>query len=380
MGLKLSGRRLINRSRAILAKQFLFLNPEQLRIWNGPCHQFFNGSSGSGKTILLQFKALGCAQKREKVLIVVPSSLITLYKEFFANNNISSGVDVLSPPNAFEFFQTIVPGSDEAKFHFFSDELQTFEAEIPDMLMFLENVLARIEGVGYYCWIAYDYMQRNEEGVCRDETGGLSYGLKIQAQARELCKTHNIYHAPCLKTIVRSTFEVYSFVQAFVKKSLLDLVQRLKLSRYDHIDKKTKEIWIFFAQNYDVSNHLGHHICGPSVTVFKNSDFDFITQVVQNEIENWAESDSLHRVAVLLTTSFPKESLSRLMAQKGIPVCDIDSQKNAVVVDFGHKAHSYEWPVVVAISWSNNELSSNYIMFTRAVSRLVVIMSKDVSL
>lgn len=365
---------------AILAKQFLFLNPEQLRIWNGPRHQFFNGSSGSGKTILLQFRALERAKKGEKVIIVVPSSLITLYKEFFAKNNISSGVDVLSPPGALEFFQRIVPGSDEANFHFFSDELQTFEAEIPDMLMFLENVLARIEGLGYYCWIAYDYMQRNEDGVCRDETGGLSYGLKIQAQARELCKTHNIYHAPCLKTIVRSTFEVYSFVQAFVKKSLLDLVQRLKLSRYDHIDKETKEIWIFFAQNYDDSNHLGHHICGPSVTVFKNSDFHFITQVVENEIESWVESDSLQRVAVLLTTSFPKESLSRPVEKKGIPVRDIDSQKNAVVLDFGRKAHSHEWPVVVAISRSDNDLSANYIMFTRAVSRLVVITSKDVSL
>lgn len=363
---------------AILAKQFLFLNADQLRIWNGPRHQFFNGSSGSGKTILLQFKALECAKKGDQVVVVVPTSLITLYKEFFAKNDVSSGVDVLSPPSALEFFQRIVPGSDEAKFHFFSDELQTFEAEIPDMLLILENILARIKGLDFYCWVAYDYMQRNEDGVSRDETGGLSYGLKIQAQARELCQTHNIYHAPCLKTIVRSTFEVYSFVQVFVKKSLLDLVQRLNLPRYDHIGKETKEIWKYFAQNYDVSNHLGHHICGPSVTVFKNLDFDFITQVVQNEIRSWAESDSLHHIAVLLTTSFPKENLSHLMAQKGIPVCDINSQKNAIVLDFGHKAHSYEWPVVVAISGCNNDLSCNYIMFTRAVSRLVVITSEDV--
>lgn len=363
---------------AILTRQFLFLNPDQLRIWNGPRQQFFNGSSGSGKTILLQFKALECAKSAEKVVIVVPSSLITLYRKFFAKNNISSEVDVLSAPSVFEFFQRIVPGSDESKFHFFCDELQTFEAE---MLLVLENVLALIKSLDCYCWVAYDYMQRNEDGVSRDETGGLSYGLKIQAQARELCKIHNIYHAPCLKTIVRSTFEVYSFVKAFVKKSLVDLVDELKLSRYDHIAKETKDIWIYFAQNYDVSNHLGHHICGPSVTLFNNSDLDFITQVVQNEIKHWAENDSLRRVAVLFTTSFPKESLSRLMDQKGIPVCDIhDSQKNAVVLDFGHKAHSYEWSVVVAISWSNNDLSSNYIMFTRAVSRLVVITTEDVSL
>ena len=158
----------------------MFLNPDQLRIWNGPRHQFFNGSSGSGKTILLQFKALECAKKAEKVVIVVPSSLIALYREFFATNNISSEVDVLSPPSVFEFFQRIVPGGNEAKFHFFCDELQTFEA---DMLLILENVLARIQSLDCYCWVAYDYMQRNKDGVSRDETGGLSYGLKIQTQA-----------------------------------------------------------------------------------------------------------------------------------------------------------------------------------------------------
>ena len=361
---------------AILAKQFLFLNPEQLRIWSGPHQQFFNGSSGSGKTILLQFKALECAKQGEKVVIVVPSSLTSLYKEFFAKNSISSGVDILSPSGISGLFQRRDPA---VKFHFFADELQAFEAEISDVLIQLGNLLSRIAYFDCYCWVAYDYMQRNGNEVSPDETGGLADGLKIQAQARELCKTYNIYHAPCLKTTVRSTFEVYTFVQEFVKVSLLDLLQRLKLPRFDFIGKETKEIFTQFVENYDVSNHLGHHICGPSVQVVNvmNSDLDFISQVVQNEIHKWA--DSLHYVAVLVTTSFLKERLSHLMSQKGIAVCDVaDNQKNAVVLDFGHKAHSYEWPVVVAISWFNNDLSSKYTMFTRAISRLVVVKNEEV--
>ena len=40
----------------ILAKQFVFLNMEQLGIWEGPLHQLFCGAPGSGKTILLQYK------------------------------------------------------------------------------------------------------------------------------------------------------------------------------------------------------------------------------------------------------------------------------------------------------------------------------------
>lgn len=365
---------------AVLTKQFLFLNPEQLRIWSGPRKQFFNGSSGSGKTILLQFKALECAKQGQKVVIVVPSSLTSLYKEFFENNSISSGIEVLSPSGISELFQRCDPA---VKFHFFADELQAFEAEISDVLIQLGNLLSRIADFDCYCWVAYDYMQRNENETSRDETGGLVNALKIQTQARELCKTHDIHHASCLKTIVRSTFEVYKFVQEFVKESLLDSLKRLKLPRFDHIGKEFKEIFTTFVGRYDISNHLGHHICGPSVTVvnIKNLDPDFISQVVQNEIDKWAGSDSLHCVAVLVTTSFPKERLGHFMAQKGITVCGIaDNQKNAVVLDFGHKAHSYEWPVVVAISWFNNDLSSNYIMFTRAVSRLVVLKNEDVPL
>ena len=359
-------------NQAILAKQFLFLNPEQMRIWHGPGHQFFNGSSGSGKTILLQFKALECAKRGEKVVIVVPSSLIALYNEFFSNNDISSGlVDVLSPKEFFHGSQNV--GGNVAKFHFFVDELQTFQTEIPDIMMLLERLLARLSDFAdCYCWIVYDYMQRNGDEISKDETGGLSGGAKLQAQAQKLCKTYNFYHAPCLKTIVRSTFEIYRFVQAFVKTSLHDLLQRLIL--LDNIEKETKEQWIRFVERYDVSNHLGHHICGPSVTVFKSSDFDFITRIIQNEVKQWIKGDFLHHVAVLLTTPFPKEELCSVMSKKDIPVCEVGNQKNAVVLDFGHKAHSYEWPLVIAIS-NSDDLSSNYIMFTRAVSRLVVITS-----
>lgn len=358
---------------AILAKQFLFLNPDQLRIWNGPQHMFFNGSSGSGKTILLQFKALECARKGEKVVIVVPSSLTALYRDLFSQNSISSElVDVLSPT---EFFHGNHPGSDvTAKFHFFADELQTFQSEIPDILTLLEELMTRLTEFNCYCWIAYDYMQRNEDEISQDETGGLSSGAKLQAQARGLCKTYNFFHAPCLKTVVRSTSEIYSYVKAFVKKSLQDLLQRLM--SFEHMEKETKEAWVTFVERYDVSNHLGHHVCGPSVAVSEDSDLDYITGIIQMEVKRWTNGGALRNVAVLVTSPFLKERLSHLIAVKEIPVCDIGSQENAVVLDFGHKAHSYEWPVVIAVScFDDLKFFSGYIMFTRAVSRLVVMTS-----
>ena len=112
---------------------------------------------------------------------MVPSSLIALYKEFFRKNSISSGVEVLSPPGISQLFQKCDPA---VKFHFFADELQAFEAEDPNVFIQLGNHLSRITDQDCYCWVAYDYMQRKEDDVSRDETGGLNDALKIQAQAR----------------------------------------------------------------------------------------------------------------------------------------------------------------------------------------------------
>ena len=363
-------------AQAILATQFLFLNPDQLCIWNGKSHMFFNGSSGSGKTILLQFRALKCAKNSQKVVVVVPSALIARYKEFFAQNDISGEiVDVLSPV---EFFRGNYATSDggTSQFHFFADELQTFQTEIPDMLTPLAKLMARFVDSDCYCWVAYDYMQRNEDVVSQDETGGLSGGTKLQDQARKLCDTYNFHHSPCLKTVVRSTFQIYNYVQGFVKESLEDMLQRLML--LEHIDKETKQTYTHFVKRYDVSNHIGHRICGPSVSVLRNLDLDGICRMIKIEVSRWATEDSLDRVAVLVATTFLKERLSQLMTMEMIPVCNVGSQTNAVVVDFGHKAHSYEWPVVIAISCSNDHRfsSDNYLMFTRAITRLVVITSR----
>ena len=152
----------------------------------------------------------------------------------------------------------------------------------------------------------------------------------------------------------------------------------MELPRFDHLKRETREILTKFVERYDVSNYLGHRICGPSVTVIQATDFEFMTQIIQKEVKMWTNENSLHHVAVLLTDSVSKEHLSSAIARREIPVCDIGDQKNAVALDLASKALSYEWPVVIAISGSPH-LSSNYTMFTRAVARLVVITSEDSS-
>ena len=91
------------------------------------------------------------------MVIVVPLSST-------ARNSFSSElVDVLAPT---EFFHGNHPGSDvTAKFHFFADELQTYQYEIPDNLTLLERLMTRLTEFNCSCWIAYDYMQRNEDEI-----------------------------------------------------------------------------------------------------------------------------------------------------------------------------------------------------------------------
>ena len=74
--------------KSILARQFVFLNEEQLAIWKGEEKQLIHGVAGSGKTILIQHKALECVKRYEKVVIFVPLILGGLYKKFFSSNGI----------------------------------------------------------------------------------------------------------------------------------------------------------------------------------------------------------------------------------------------------------------------------------------------------
>ena len=104
-----------------MTKQFLFLNPEQLRIWEGPTRQIFCGAPGSGKTILLQHKALECAKNQEKVVVVVPFPLNKLYGEFFAQNKVSENVDVVDYAG-FTSMDTKYP--EPIKLNVFVDEFQ----------------------------------------------------------------------------------------------------------------------------------------------------------------------------------------------------------------------------------------------------------------
>ena len=63
----------------------LYLTPEQCNIWDR-CKQVISGPYGSGKTILLQCKAMELARGGHAVLVIVPLHLKPAYEKFFADN------------------------------------------------------------------------------------------------------------------------------------------------------------------------------------------------------------------------------------------------------------------------------------------------------
>ena len=343
----------------ILAKQFMFLNPEQQRIWNGPRRQFFCGVYGSGKTILIQFKALECAQNGEKVVVMVPPQLTHLYNDFFEVNGVSSKVNVVS--YIYEV-NDIFLRSDSVEFHFFADEWQLFllhAREWPGFLVWFRNAV--IGTCSYYCWIAYDDKQ------CISLPLELVLVKSVQDYIQNFLDNGAFYHAASLTTNMRSTVQVYSHW----KNTLKGEECRLKVLHESAANFPLDRYWLYPV-------YLGHHICGPSVIEMPvpTNSLKGMIQVIKQEIESWAKDGEVYtfnKVAVLVVSELQwlRKALDDEMSKEHIPVCERGDKCNGVVLEFGNLSHSYEWPVVIAICTRNTQEKS--LVFSRTVTRLVVL-------
>ena len=357
-----------------LAKQFLFLNPEQQRIWNGPCRQVFCGVAGSGKTILLQFKALECAKKGEKVFVVVPKRLTELYKQFFEINNVLSKVDLLTFGDVWKKYcwtdRLEKSRSVSEKFHLFVDEWQLIwgNEDLSTQTRFdaLEALSQGLDDSCYF-WITYDYKQWSSKPESASESDWWSLIHNLVYRVGMFLHSNALYHAASLTTNMRSTFQVYSYWD--------------RPPRHD-------EYFYWLANNHSLFHlfplhkywsypvYLGHHICGPSVTKIRHARLFGILKVIKHEIESWAKDGEVynfHKVAILFARGLDwlRKFLGNYLWDEGTLVCRVGSNYNRVVMDHGELSHSYEWPVVIAICTRNAEL--NYLMFSRAVTRLVVL-------
>ena len=377
--------------KSILARQFVFLNEEQLAIWRGEKKQLIHGVAGSGKTILIQHKALECVKRNEKVVIFVPTILGKLYKEFFSSNGIlflhfnfkrdSQKLKQNSLPDcSSEFFKkflrkgkpcdekllivtvhqqplflssvdsVVKEGERVDDFHIFVDEFQSF----PDAKSLADFFICH-QSPSFYQWIAYDVRQR------------LAYdymGLRFRALIFYLCETKKFPHAPSLTTVVRCTSQIFSKLKDYYKP----------FHCYENPEQKK------FAEKYwNNEMKLGHHVDGPEIRsipyrTFVSDEERSILKIINEEINEWAKVDDTvyyNRVALLVTDQVWYRRLSSYLEKEGIKHCrigDYKDNKDAVVLDLKRHVQSYEWLVVIVFVAD----VSVYVPLSRAVTRLVI--------
>ena len=386
--------------KSILARQFVFLNEEQLAIWRGEKKQLIHGVTGSGKTVLIQHKALECVKRNEKVVIFVPTILGKLYKEFFSSNgilflhfNYKRDSQIFKQNSlkdcSFEFFKkflrkgkpcdekllivtvhqqplflssvdsVVKEGERVDDFHIFVDEFQSF----PDARSLADFFICH-QSSSFYQWIAYDVRQQlgHEEN---------SFPIAFDWVIFYLCGTKKFPHAPSLTTVMRCTSQIFSTLK-YLYKPVCD---------FYNLEKRK-----FVKKYWDNEMKLGHHVDGPKIHYIPCKTFVsdeersiFCMKIINDEINAWAKVDDTvyyNRVALLVKKQVGYRRLSSYLEKEGIKHCrigDYKDNKDAVVLDLKRHAQSYEWPVVIAfVDDPKGFGESVYVPFSRAVTRLVI--------
>ena len=360
-------------SLAMLAKQFMFLNSEQLEIWEGPLHQVISGPAGCGKTILLQFKALECAQRNEKVVVVVPTPLDKLYTEFFTRNGITNSITVVITFHQLADFLRKAEEEVTGPLHVFVDEFPVLFVEKNQQLQdSFWDFLARHHCDNCYQWIAED----SEQLVLRDRFESFEGKQRTEVDTVQvstfgslLCKDQGFRNSYELITTMRYTNEIYNYLNKHYYQH--STVMRLTLNASNLDD--------FKVDNTFSRIRIGHHICGPEVIeerrTFETSKerLEHCMHIIKGELSEWLkvkEGECYYcKVAILVEVPEWVDELSSPMKEQGIPVCSIGDVRNAVVLDCGDRALSFEWPIVIAICQSKR----NFVAKSRAMARLRIL-------
>ena len=368
---------------AVMAKDIVFLNPEQLCIFEGSNHQLISGASGTGKTILLVYKALECVRKGEKVVIFVPPPLNKKYEAFFEEKEASSGVSIYT----WEDFANLVPESEE-KFHLFVDELQILFANKKFTDSDLMSLLEKQKNFdNCYCWFAYDEIQALKtwdldlltHSDIREFRAAFLACILTMTALKDQEKTRNYKFVEShLKTVMRSTEQVFEFVKKFAHKTglyskmLFGKEQLYKSKHGDDVPPFLKEYW---------QGMIGHRVGRYQVEEVETDSLEKVLESILGEVH--VKRQKLKEVAVLVTSDWMLEDLSSMCKNVGIPLCAVGEAKDALVLDHGGKAHSFEWPVVIAVCerglhcYQDSSILKYYhalwfLIFSRAVVKLVV--------
>jgi hypothetical protein len=337
---------------SLLKEQFKFLNQQQLAVWEGPRHQVMHGVAGSGKTILLQYKALECARKGEKVTVYLPTTkLLVKYREFFEKNNAQVTVTLFSNLLDFQHNQSC---------HIFVDECQLLLSETFGPRLDLVDVNENM-----YFWLAFDKMQVDQQNKYDSVNEGKykESSLMKLIEAVESKWIEKGFEKTVLNTCVRCTTNIYLFIQEHMKYSKVTLVDGYPTINVGHnIPGEKVKVYVLERENNVLPIQISDippsaTFCG--VTKFTNKDerLGHCVDIIKTEMSK--EDDSC---AMLMNynDSFSFAELMLLLKSK------------VGGVSFDDCVYSCEWKTVIVVL-RPGEFLHNYLAVTRAICKLVVI-------
>ena len=364
---------------SIFCPDIKYLNNEQVDVWRGPLRQIIDGTSGSGKTILLKYKALACARKGEKVRVYCPPTLLPLYKNFFQDHGIDEDIATFE---SFGTWETHGFCSNEQTCHVFIDEFQlSINWNHERNLELLTEKLPK-KALMYY-WIACNQMQPLARAISGNnfwESGQIQQLLPWLPELQRLG-----FHRTKLNTCVRNTRNIQDFVQwcmeyEGVTSILPEEIRSVHPGHNIHGDR----VNVYFVEIKDgdvtgKSNRISKDDLPPSAVFcgtipqseLDDEAYNGIAETIKKEIESCSSSQ---RCAVFVSGIRDWTEMLEAMFDQDIQVSFDDplSDSNEVYVDQGGDVHSHQWDTVVAICELPDFLR-DYVVFTRAISKLVVL-------
>ena len=368
---------------SIFCPDIKYLNNEQVDVWRGPLHQIIDGTSGSGKTILLKYKALACASKGEKVRVYCPQKLLPLYEKFFQDHGIDEDIAT------FESFGDIQGThgfcSNEQTCHIFIDEFQLSVNNNSETN--LELLKEKLPKKALMYWIACNQMQPLELEINCNNFWGSNQIQELLTWLPELERLG--FHRTKLNTCVRNTRNIQDFVHwcmehVGVTSTLPEEIRSVHPGHNIPGDR----VKVYFVEKKDgdvrgESDRISENDLPPSAlfsgtiprSKLDGKPYDGIVETIKKEIESYSSSQ---RCAVFVTPCRIDRMLEA-MTDEGIPVSfDPLSDSNRVYVSQGMDVHSYQWDTVVAICdpLEHPSFLHDHLVFTRAIAKLVVIFYK----
>lgn len=293
------------------ATEILFLNPEQIAVWDGPKHQILHGVAGTGKTVLIQHKILDLDKSlspEEPITVLATDAVSKVYKKFFGRNGASERVRVSTESNlTLSIRDPETALSQLCRGHLFIDEAQNLR----QFNAFLKAISSNKNGQNYV-WISLDPLQALDK-----------LHMSIEQVSTEL----GIATLPALYHVMRCTPEITHFWSKYVPP----------------------ESPVFYAQ--------GNRMFVQDVPIYRPRGNEEAVELIQGLLQQYVDGENItYRDCAVLIHSPPLSKIpirKNLLTKLGWSESDYflsTSDDDIVVRDIPNDIWSLEWSYVFLVA------------------------------